>query len=118
MIGRGLEYATYNQMVFEAWEYAYEKDMFRFFNQSIRSLRLSPKETHVAMVDSIIFYINLVINRKDVEESIEENCVETAKLIEDAIKNNIVKPTLSLSPLFNKTKSLSTGKRRKSRLAL
>ena len=119
MLGQGLEYATFNVMIFKAWEYAHEEDLFRFFNQSIRSLRLSPQEKQVSIVDNIIFYITLVMKRSDVDDSMADNCKKTAKLKQDTIKSSGAQPTLVLAEsLYIKSNPQSTGKKRKSRLAL
>lgn len=111
-----MEFATFNQMIFEAWEYAHEEDLFRFFHQAIKSLRLYEQDDQKRILESIICYISAVIARKKIDSSLESNCREVAKMINDTLENSSMELSIELpSSLLSNSKS---AKRKKSRLAL
>ena len=102
-------------MVFTAWEYAHEDDMFRFFNQALKSLRLYTKTRQQGMIDSLISYLNNVTSREKIDDSLEEHCRELAKNIAELIDGNQVTTSISISKqLIEKPKA----RHRKSRLSL
>ena len=63
-----------------AWEYDYAEDLFRFFNQAIKSLRLLDAEKQERVIEALTVYLNNTIVRKNLEEVMEEGCRETAAL--------------------------------------
>ena len=89
-----MAYATFSEMVFGAWEFAHEDDMFRFFNQALKSLRLYAKERQRGMVESLTCYLNNVVKRKDVEETLEEKCRELAGLLRDTMQANQIESSI------------------------
>ena len=60
-------------MVFMAWEYDYAEDLFRFFNQAIKSLRLLDAEKQERVIEALTVYLNNTIVRKNLEEVMEED---------------------------------------------
>lgn len=106
-------------MVFIAWEYDYAEDLFRFFNQAIKSLRLLDADKQERVIESLIVYLNNTITRKKLEDVMEEGCRETAALIHDTMESSSLKSSVVLSPLLmKKGKGVQGGKKKKSRLAL
>lgn len=102
-------------MIFTAWEYAHEDDMFRYFNQAVKSLRLYSKTKQQGMIDSLTSYLNNVIAREKIEDDLENHCRELAKYITDVIEKEQITTTIPLSKqLLEKTKA----RHRKSRLSL
>lgn len=100
-------------MIFEAWEYAHEEDLFRYFHQAIKSLRLYEQDDQKRILESIICYISAVISRKKIDSSLESNCREVAKVINDTLENSSMELSIELpSSLLSKS-----VKRKKSRLA-
>ena len=111
-----MSFATFNQVILEAWEYAHEEDIFRFFHQALKSLRLYEQEDQKNILEAIICYINSVISRKKVDSSLESNCRDIAKSINDSLDNTALKLSIQIAPSL-----LSNGKtveRRRNRLAL
>ena len=52
-------------MIFIAWEYDYAEDLFRYFNQAIKSLRLLDNEKQVRVIESLMVYLNNKIMSKN-----------------------------------------------------
>ena len=104
-------------MVFSAWEYAHEDDMFRFFSQALKSLRLYSTERQQGIVDSLICYLNNVIRRQNLEDSMEEKCRDLARYINDTVEGKQVSVSVQNLPQLQEKKGQVT-KKRKSRLAL
>lgn len=116
MLSQGIEFATFNQIIFEAWEYAHEEDIFRYFHQTLKSLRLYNKDEQKRMLESMLCYINSIIGRKKVDSSLEANCCDIAKSISDTLENNPLELEVEISPsLLSNSKG---GKKRRNRLAL
>lgn len=90
MLAEGLQFTTFSQMVFSAWEYAHEDDMFRFFSQALKSLRLYSTERQQGIVDSLICYLNNVIRRQNLEDSMEEKCRDLARYINEHVEGKQV----------------------------
>lgn len=104
-------------MVFGAWEYAHEDDMFRYFSQALKSLRLYSTDRQQGIVDSLICYLNNIIKRKNLEDSMEEKCRELARYIHDTVEGKQVSVSVQILPQLLEKKVIAT-KKRKSRLAL
>ena len=115
-MSQGIEFATFNQVIFEAWEYAHEEDVFRYFHQVLKSLRLYSNEDQKHMLEAIICYINSVVGRKKVDSSLEANCCEIAKSISDMIENNSIE--LDVEIALSLLVTAKGGKRKRTRLAL
>lgn len=106
-------------MVFMAWEYDYAEDLFRFFNQAIKSLRLLDAEKQERVIEALIVYLNNTIVRKNLEEVMEEGCRETAALVRDTMESSSLKSSVALSPLLlKKGKGAQGARKKRSRLAL
>lgn len=103
-------------MVFGAWEFAHEDDMFRYFNQALKSLRLYAKEKQRGMVESLICYLNNVVKRKEVEDSLEEKCRELAGFLRDTIQANQIDISIPMATRLLEKKTAT--KKRRNRLAL
>ena len=104
-------------MVFCAWEYAHEEDMFRFFHQALKSLRLFSEERQKGFLDSLISYLNNTIKRRTLESSLEERCRELAQCIADTMEEKQITSSVKISPQLLEQKS-SGARKRKSRLSL
>ena len=117
MLAEGLQFTTFSQMVFSAWEYAHEDDMFRFFSQALKSLRLYSTERQQGIVDSLICYLNNVIRRQNLEDSMEEKCRDLARYINDTVEGKQVSVSVQILPQLLE-KKVPLTKKRKSRLAL
>lgn len=111
-----MAYATFSEMVFGAWEFAHEDDMFRFFNQALKSLRLYAKERQRGMVESLTCYLNNVVKRKDVEETLEEKCRELAGLLRDTMQANQIESSIPMATRLLEKKA--TTKKKRNRLSL
>lgn len=111
-----MAYATFSEMVFGAWEFAHEDDMFRFFNQALKSLRLYAKERQRGMVESLTCYLNNVVKRKDVEETLEEKCRELAGLLRDTMQANQIESSIPMATRLLEKKA--TAKKKRNRLSL
>ena len=109
-----MAYATFSEMVFGAWEFAHEDDMFRFFNQALKSLRLYAKERQRGMVESLTCYLNNVVKRKDVEETLEEKCRELAGLLRDTMQANQIESSIPMATRLLEKKA--TAKKKRNRL--
>lgn len=106
-------------MVFMAWEYDYAEDLFRFFNQAIKSLRLLDAEKQERVIEALTVYLNNTIVRKNLEEVMEEGCRETAALVRDTMESSSLKSSVALSPLLlKKGKGAQGARKKRSRLAL
>ena len=102
-------------MVFGAWEFAHEEDMFRYFNQALKSLRLYSKDRQRGMVESLICYLNNVMKRKEVEEALEEKCRELAGVLRDTLQGNQIEVSIPIAPKLLEKKAT---KKRRNRLSL
>lgn len=111
-----MDFSTFNQVIFEAWEYAHEEDVFRHFHHVIKSLRLYSKEDQKKMMESILCYVNAVIGRTKLDSSLETNCCDIAKSITDALEANPVDLEIDIAPSL--LLSSKGGKRRRSRLSI
>ena len=106
-------------MIFIAWEYDYAEDLFRYFNQAIKSLRLLDNEKQVRVIESLMVYLNNTIMRKNLDETIEDGCKETASLIKETTESSSLKSSIEMNPLLiRKGRAGQGAKKKKNRLAL
>lgn len=106
-------------MIFIAWEYDYAEDLFRYFNQAIKSLRLLDNEKQVRVIESLMVYLNNTIMRKNLDETIEDGCKEAASLIKETMESSSLKSSIEMNPLLiRKGRAGQGAKKKKNRLAL
>ena len=106
-------------MIFIAWEYDYAEDLFRYFNQAIKSLRLLDNEKQVRVIESLMVYLNNTIMRKNLDETIEDGSKETASLIKETMESSSLKSSIEMNPLLiRKGRAGQGAKKKKNRLAL
>lgn len=89
--------------------------MFRYFNQTLKSLRLYSKDRQQGMVESLICYLNNVMKRKEVEDTLEEKCKELAGVLRDMIQGNQIETSI---PMMSRLMEKKTAKKKRSRLPL